>query len=549
MNLYGNYEPNHQYTPEAQIWGHRLRVGQAWIEYLLEFLAVLSGYEYSFGRYDDEYTVPKRLGLRRFAFYDEHEKTPDPRDERALHLLKERIEEYIQANGHPADEIIRQLQSLIRSFSVIEQNRSWYAKSLFPVHEEFILWEALRKGSTKTVYQGSLEALSAEDLDTNIQFLARNFFARGGELYYLMLSAGTEANGLRRENISTRLKSLLNGNRSNKILGKIAAIINQAWVDLKASSDPFDHVIKSKPGWLPDKECQLYENFAEDLDNLLNNRLDELECLELVAHLICFHIIIYIYHRAHPCNNQDATIHQSGDCLAKCRSELLIDQPGNDEDRIIRSISANLLKRHEYWQVERVKHFLRNTVQTRISDHSDQDPIDVIERFADDYFGNIHKRTKNEFHKQITDLRQYATKANKQDIMERLVDLTYNVLAINFRDHFIGIHRRLGRSIGLIAPQRGPQPRFVLGDTLLKTLTMVVVPPERSLRFGEFLERLYDRYGIIIGPGEAKQADLINRFAVSEGAFARNRDQFLYRMKYAGLLTQYSDATAMVHRP
>jgi hypothetical protein len=136
-----------------------------------------------------------------------------------------------------------------------------------------------------------------------------------------------------------------------------------------------------------------------------------------------------------------------------------------------------------------------------------------------------------------------------EEIVEELINLIYDALASNFHRHFLGIHRRLGRAIGLIAPQRGPQPRFVLGDTLLKTLTMVIVPPSGSLPFGTFLERLYRRYGIIIGPGEAKQTDLIYRFAVNEGAFASNRDRFLNRMKYAGLLTQYSDATAMVHRP
>jgi len=547
MHAYGNYDRNEQYTPETVIWGHRLREGQEWIEYLLEFLAVLAGYNYSFGVYTDEYIVPKRLGLRRFVFYDENEKSPDPRDEDAVKKLKERIVHYVQANGYPVEDIIQQIRSLIRSFAIIEKNRSWYAKSLFPVHEEFILWEALRKGSKRNTYRDDLTKLSLHELDKGVEFFARNFFARGGELYYLMISAGTATEPSRRERIANRFKTLLRD--SHRTLGRIASIINQAWVDLTKSDVKAEDIVKGKPGWLPDPTCPLYTYFAEDLDNLLDNQLDELECLELVAHLICFHIIIYIYHRAHPQNCSDSTLHQSGRCLQVCRPEILIDLPGDNDGQIIRSISANLLKRHERWQIDQVRHFVQNRVTLSIHQQPNAQPIDIVERLADEYFGNIRQSTRSEFQKSISKLRQRATKMKNEEIVEELINLMYDALASNFHRHFLGIHRRLGRAIGLIAPQRGPQPRFVLGDTLLKTLTMVIVPPSGSLPFGTFLERLYRRYGIIIGPGEAKQTDLIHRFAVNEGAFASNRDRFLNRMKSAGLLTQYSDATAMVHRP
>ncbi|RMD82122.1 MAG: hypothetical protein D6823_01555, partial [Chloroflexi bacterium] len=140
-------------------------------------------------------------------------------------------------------------------------------------------------------------------------------------------------------------------------------------------------------------------------------------------------------------------------------------------------------------------------------------------------------------------------KNNTDTIIEHYSQMMYEVTERNFRQHFIPIHRRLGRAIGLIAPQRGPQPRFVLGDTLLKTLTMTVIKPfEQAISFGEFLTRLYQRYGIIIGPGEARASRLLERAGVNEGVFARNRERLLERMKFAGLATIYSDATAMVHR-
>ena len=54
--------------------------------------------------------------------------------------------------------------------------------------------------------------------------------------------------------------------------------------------------------------------------------------------------------------------------------------------------------------------------------------------------------------------------------------------------------------------------------------------------------------GIIVGPGEARTAELMERLRINEEYYTRNRDALLGRMQRAGLLTQYSDATALVRR-
>jgi len=125
----------------------------------------------------------------------------------------------------------------------------------------------------------------------------------------------------------------------------------------------------------------------------------------------------------------------------------------------------------------------------------------------------------------------------------------FNALNADFRENFLAVHGKLGRAIGLIAPRKGPRPRFVLGDTLLKTLVMANMHSGETLSFGALLERLYQRYGIIVGPGEAHDAGLVAILRINEEYYARNRDALLIRMKRAGLVTQYSDATALVHRP
>jgi hypothetical protein len=136
---YGVYDhSNHPIA--ARIWGHRLRAGQHWIEYMLEFLSVLSGFEYRLGQglperngqdgYQTEYSIPKRLGLRRFVFYDEREKTRDTRDARAVSELRAHLRRHLpELNGHASEDLLDQVRSLLRSFSAIEEDRSWFTRS------------------------------------------------------------------------------------------------------------------------------------------------------------------------------------------------------------------------------------------------------------------------------------------------------------------------------------------------------------------------------------------------------------------------------------
>jgi hypothetical protein len=90
----------------------------------------------------------------------------------------------------------------------------------------------------------------------------------------------------------------------------------------------------------------------------------------------------------------------------------------------------------------------------------------------------------------------------------------------------------------------------VLGDTLLKTLVLATLARGEAgvMPFGHFLDLLFQRYGLIVGPGEANKSGLAARLRINEEYYTRNREAMLGRMRRAGLLTQYSDATALVRR-
>jgi hypothetical protein len=557
MNTYyGQFNNNERHALAARIWGHRLRAGQHWMEYMLEFLSVLSGFEYQLGQgldgredqpnYHVEYRIPKRLGLRRFVFYDGREKTPDARDQRAADEIRRRLRTRLPDDTQTSDELLGRLRSLLRSFSAIEDNRSWYAKSLFPVHEEFLLWEALRKGSTLRHYAGDAGQLSFAQLDKGVEFFARNFFARGGELYYLMISAGTEGDFERRGRIASRLRALLK--ERNQALGEFARIINGAWDELVADHD--DLVIEGKIGWIPDPGCPLYRQFAEDVDMFLDNSLDSLECLELLAHLISFHIVCYIYHRAHPAS--DAEGHASGSCLEACRPQMLVDLLGDEDGGVIRERSAAQLRKHDAWQNERARELVTEQVRAWAAQQPDDALLlDFLAQQAEQDFGRARTRAKGVYERRLQELNtRYMTGAiSREALICDMSNTIFGALSPDFRSNFLAVHGRLGRAIGLITPRKGPRPRFALGDTLLKTLITANLRNGETLSYGALLIRLYRRYGIVVGPGEAREAGLVERLRINEEYYAHNRDALLARMKRAGLVVQYSDATALVRRP
>lgn len=552
---YGNFN-DEGYPLAVWLWGHRLREGQHWMEYLLEFLNVLVGFEFELGQGIGNatqltYRRLTRLGLRRFVFYDEREKTRHPKDDRARQLLLQALKSRsITPVGINSDDPLVLARHLLRSYSAIEDKRSWYAKSLFPVHENLLFWEALRKGATKRESRESVDSTSAHDLDVGVTFGERNFFARGGEIYYLILSAGTKSDGERRNRIISRLQYLLR--QRNQEIGEVAEIIDRAWRELKDRAEGergADDHDEAKLGWIPAPDCELYQIISQDVDNLLRADLDPLESLELLAHLMCFHIVQYIYHRAvvDPYGTDCAT----GKCLDQHHPLLLVDCLDGHGSGIIRQLSAALYREHEQLQIQAARNYVCHQIQSWAASFGSRTNFaQELENTASAYFniGGLEKATRQQYHVAVAHLvdQLQTREIDRTKFIDAYTDALTELLMNGFNRHFIGVHRKLGRYIGLIAPRTGRNPRYVLGDTLLKALVLANVPDRSEIAYDDLLVRLYHRYGIVVGQNEAQLSGLYNRKSVNAGYYDDNRLALLGKMKSAGLLYEYSDATAMV---
>jgi hypothetical protein len=556
MKRYGFVDQKPEgYPLHVWIWGHRLRIGQHCIEYLLEFLNVLAGFKYRLGEGIKEgidvpstelkYTLFTRLGLRRFVFYDEKEKTRHSLDDRALNQLQQALREQVILTNGSDQDALKQLRTLFRAYSAIEDQRSWYAKSLFPVHENFLLWEALRKGATQlkyTVHQ-EIDSETFEEFDDEIAFDARNYFARGGEIYYLLLSAGTQHTPRERNLIASRLEELLK--ESNPALGDLARIIDETWQKLgkKDEKSDGDSNKTGHLGWILDPDCPIYTTFARDVATLLQSNLDCLETLNLLYHLIGFHLVLYIYHRAHP--DVTSETHSDGSCNELCHLVMLIDVL--EGERLIRDVSAVLLREQEARIIKKGQEYVQQQVCNWMRD-TRNDIADVHEQ-AKRHFnlrGSSKRLTSLDLKVNNLEVQFQNGQRDSGVLIQEYSAILAEILMDDFRKYFLGVHTKLAKRVGFIAPKKGTNARFVLGDDLLKALVLANTPINGQMTFDEFLDRLYQNYGIVIGPEEAIQSNLFNSHRINIEYYDRNRVALLEKMKYAGLVVEYSDATAMI---
>lgn len=113
------------------------------------------------------------------------------------------------------------------------------------------------------------------------------------------------------------------------------------------------------------------------------------------------------------------------------------------------------------------------------------------------------------------------------------------------RQHAGNVHRSYGRAIGLISKRGTNKLRYAPNDALLKALILANVPGR--MEFKEFLQRLYVRYGIVIGEREATQSLEASEF--DNKVFRSNAARLEQRLSSLGMLRRLSDACAYVLNP
>lgn len=115
----------------------------------------------------------------------------------------------------------------------------------------------------------------------------------------------------------------------------------------------------------------------------------------------------------------------------------------------------------------------------------------------------------------------------------------------------LDIFRAKGKEMQCIIPNKGAFERFSLSEDIIRFLVLSLIAPGEKMTLNMFLEKLYDHYGIVIGPNEYRKSletnDVLDTSLSS--CFSENEVAFQKFLKETGFLKELSDATSIVTNP
>lgn len=328
----------------------------------------------------------------------------------------------------------------------------------------------------------------------------RRFFGRGGELVYLMLNRSTiadEIGGL----VGKRL--LDPDDPMNRMAKKLC--------------DPSDTLHSTTHiGYLPPMEHPAYERLARDWRAVLTlDRLPDGHLFEPLFRITGLNLTVYLAECAH---------RETG----APRVEPIVADLTDGDDKQLRNCSKEHLNRHRQAANRAVEAYIQNRAA------SDDGWTTAV---AQDDPGAAKKVIQRLFAYESPERRPSAPKAQLKALVEHATSRDKN----NAHKFLLP----LVKDIGMATSRQRVGTWFGIDDEMIFALVMANVEGPVQLR--EFVATLYDRYGLVIGPEEARKA--FDRLPVGIRSFEANLAAMEARMTRLDLTHRLSDDCAFVTNP
>ncbi len=346
-----------------------------------------------------------------------------------------------------------------------------------------------------------------EDLDVKEDNVSsdRRFFARAGELLYLMLCRS----GRGPEILDQVSSKILN---SEHKLNRLVAVLQPP-----VSTQEYQGTRTNT--YLPYAVLEEYRNLAEDWLCLFRCNLSAYDYVPYLVDLTGLHMIIY-------------SLRQALELIGFDEQPSFVLEIVAPRKTVIRDLASesfaenNILSRRA---VEAYINSIKETEQWTIA-VEDNDITDIRalmkETFAWPKDSKDH--SLDHFHSP-----------------EEMFDTFAEAVERRHQQHVSKFHGVWGREIGLSSRRGSRRVRYAPHDSLLKTLVLVVV--QERMEFKEFLEAIYLKYGFIIGHRQAGK--YIENGRADQADFEENSKRLEQRLSSMGLLKRLSDACAYVENP
>lgn len=493
---------------DENIWGHRLYDEQLPHLTVLEFLGALgsnldkplrphSGLGGAF-----RFQPQRQIRLRGLLFnnpYVESISESKLSDEEKWRQWLDRFCQGATGNGDGVDDLVYLRQAfssfddfaraveLLRSSSFESRsNKRWSSKFVFPFGPD-ALYEDL--------------AIDAKGKMSN----DRRFFARTGELLYMMLTRAKRGAEL--------------GDQLAKRLFDREAPMNRL---ARAMQGPPQRAEDSRlSGYLPEATNARFDQLCEDWLAVLAKDMPIYDALEHLIAISGLNMLLYFLERAKHVSGDDDPVELVCEIVSKERTK--VRALSGDSYQFNQGLPAKAVRAH----VESIRQHA-SWVKAAESEFPDADRVKLMrERFQwpstdgsddEDYSGD-----------------------SPDALVEKLVDLAL----ARHAQHVGKIHASWSRAIGLSSRRLSRRTRYAPNDRLLKSIVVTIVNDRMQL--DEFLAEAKRRYGLIIGDAEGLR--MIDAKLVDQDELSENRNNLEARLVSLGLVRRLSDSCSFVENP
>jgi hypothetical protein len=138
--------------------------------------------------------------------------------------------------------------------------------------------------------------------------------------------------------------------------------------------------------------------------------------------------------------------------------------------------------------------------------------------------------------------------SNSGDPFEPLGQAIYDLMLLKANASPIQYLRQLGRKIGLLWPPNQPVRRFRIQQELLEVLIRGAVEPGEPINLNSLQDRLWDRYGIIIGGRLSDEERLLNNgiYQADSDALKENCTRFVECLNNLSFARLMADGVLMI---
>lgn len=453
------------------IYGHRFMQEQEPFMIVLELLAVcaskpLGSIHPSPGHHEAfTYTLPHRRKMRFLLFQDRHldqvvedSSIPDHLKwqewKRRVNLQFGEGQHSASSTGHDAFAYLDQRFS--RNISSLHQAvRLLKSRELDVMHN--------RRWTSRFLAVTGPDLICADMRETRGSWAVdRRFFGRGGELVYLMLNRSSRAKELG-ELINRRLLN------PDAPVNRIAASLSDTAADGEANT----HI-----GYLPFQQSPAYERLAEDWTGvLLSGRLPEGHLFEPLFRITGLNLAVYFGERASMEIGEGRRLPMVVDVTDGSNQQIREDAKIHlnlhraAANRAAQALIEGVLDQCERWRLAIQR------VDPGLAKQALRDRFGFVK-------GDYQRGNAQTPQEQLEAFIRHATSRDKNNIHKYLLPLS--------------------KSSGFVTSRQRVGSWFSLDDQMLFALVLANVDATVELR--DFVQKLYQRYGLIIGPQEARAA-------------------------------------------